>query len=82
MGVTRVGHDLETKPPLLLIYNAVLVSDIQRRDFIIYIHVSILQNLVPYRSLQNTEWSSLCCTVGPCRLSILYITAFMLFPTS
>ena len=82
MGVTRVGHDLETKPPLSLIYNAVLVSDIQRRDFIIYIHVSILQNLVPYRSLQNTEWSSLCCTVGPCRVSILYITAFMLFPTS
>ena len=27
----------------------------------------------PYRSLQNIEYSSLCCTVGPCWLSILYI---------
>ena len=56
MGVTRVRHDLETKPPLSLTYNVVLVSDTQQRDFIIYKHVSILlQNLVPYRSLQNTE---------------------------
>ena len=54
-GVTRVGHDLEMKPPLSFIYNVVLVSDIERRDFITYIHVSILQNRVPYRSLQNTE---------------------------
>ena len=48
-GVTRVGHDLEMKPPLLLIYTVVLVSDIEPRDFITYIHVSVLQNLVPYR---------------------------------
>ena len=33
----------------------------------------LFQILFPYRLLQNTEYSSLYYTVGPCRLSILYI---------
>jgi len=39
-----------------------------------YIHVSILfQILSPLKLLQNIEYSSLCYTVGPCWLSVLYI---------
>ena len=37
-----------------------------------YIHVPF-QILFPYSLLQNIEYSSLCYTVGPCWLSILYI---------
>ena len=41
---------------------------------IIHIHISTLfQILFPYRSLQSIEQSSLCYTVGPHQLSILYI---------
>ena len=40
----------------------------------IVIHIYILfQILFHYRLLQNTEYSSLCYTVGPCCLPILYI---------
>ena len=57
-----------------LINNAVLVSGVQQSDSVIHIHVSILfQILFPFRLLQNIEQSSLCCTVGPCWLSILNI---------
>ena len=47
----------------------------------IYIHTHththhFFQSLFPYRLLQNTESSSLCYTVGPCWLSILYILGF------
>ena len=54
------------------IKNVVLVSGVQQSDSVIHIHVSILfQILFPFRLLQNIEQSSLCYTVGPCRLSIL-----------
>ena len=33
----------------------------------------LFQILFPYRLLQNIECNSLCYTVGPCRLSVLYI---------
>ena len=40
-----------------------------------YIHIcSPFQTLLDYSSLQVIEYSSLCCTVGPCCLSSLYIT--------
>ena len=42
----------------------------------IYTHThthTLYQILFPYRLLQNTEYSSLCCTVGPCWLSSLYV---------
>ena len=52
-----------------------LVSGVQQSDSVIHIHVSILfQILVPFRLLQSIEQMSLCCTVGPCWLSILNIT--------
>ena len=47
-----------------------------------------LQILLLYRLLENIEYSSLCYTVGPCWLSILYIIVciynlfvlFLIFP--
>ena len=41
----------------------------------IYIYI-LFQILFPYRLLQNTESGSLCYTVDPCWLSILYILGF------
>ena len=59
-----------------LIYNVVLVSGIQHSESVIHIHISILFKVIfPYRSLQSTEYSSLCYTVGPYKLSILYRVA-------
>ena len=50
--------------------NVVIVSGEQRRDSVIYIHVSILpQTPFPSRSPHNIE----CYTVGNCWLSILHI---------
>ena len=50
-----------------------LVSGVQQGDSVSHIHISILfQILFPFR-LQNIEQSSLCYTVGPCWLSILFI---------
>ena len=61
-----------------MIYNVVLVSGVQKSEsdiyMCIYIHIDILfQILFHYRLLQDIEYSSLCCTVGPGCLSILYI---------
>ena len=40
----------------------------------LHTHTHVLfQILFDYRLLQDTEYSSLCYTVGPCSLSILYI---------
>ena len=50
------------------------VSGKQWRDSAIRIHVSTLpQTPLPSRLPRNSEQSSLCCTVGPCWLSILNI---------
>ena len=57
-----------------LINNVVIISDEQRRDSAIYIHVSILlQTPLPSSLPQNIEKSPMCYTVGPCWLSILNI---------
>ena len=51
-----------------------LVSGIQQSDSVIHICISFLfQILFPFRLLQDIEYSSLCYTVGPYGLSILYI---------
>ena len=56
---------------LQLIYNVVLVSGVQQSNSVI--HISILfQVLFPFKLLQNIKQSSLCYTIGPCWLSILY----------
>ena len=59
-----------------LIKNVVLVSGVQQRDSVIYIHVSILfQSLFTFTLLQNVEQHSPCYPTGPCWLSnILNIT--------
>ena len=57
-----------------LIYNVVLVSGVEQSEQVIPTYVSTLsQTLFPYRSLQSTEYSSLCYTVCPYQSSILYI---------
>ena len=57
-----------------LIYNVVLVSGVQQSGSVIHTHVSLLfQIIFLFRLLHNIEQSSLCSTVGPCWLSILYI---------
>ena len=68
---------------LSLIYNVVLASGVQQSDSLM--HISILfQILFPFRLLQNIKQRSLCYTVGPCWLTILYIysSVYMLIPNS
>ena len=44
----------------------------------IYIYISILfQFLFHNRLLQDTEYISLCYTVGPCYLSALYVAVYI-----
>ena len=57
-----------------------LFSGVQQGDSVIhtvfsytYIYIYFFQILFPYMLLQNIEYSSLCYTVGPCWLSILYL---------
>ena len=38
----------------------------------LYLYI-FFQTFFPYKLLQNVEYSSLCYTIGPCWLSILYI---------
>ena len=57
-----------------MINNVVLVSAVQQSGSVTHIHTSILfKILFPYRLLQSTEQSFLCCTVGSYSLSVLYI---------
>ena len=60
---------------IYLIYNAVLVSNVQQSDSIIhkYTNIFLFYILLHYRLLQDIEYSSLCYIVGPCWLPILYI---------
>ena len=58
---------------LQLIYNVVSVSSIQQRLSVTHIHISTFQILFLYRPLQSIEQNSLCYTVGPYYLSILYM---------
>ena len=61
-----------------------LVSGASHRDFTYkYTHICIIfQILSPYSLLQNIEYSSLCYTVGPCWLSILFtVVCFCLHQT-
>ena len=55
-----------------LIYNVVLISTVQQSDSVIHIYIFffIFFSIMVYHKI---EYSSLCYTVGPCCLSILYI---------
>ena len=53
-------------------YNAVLITVVQQRNSII--HICILFYILFYYVLsENVEYNSLCYTVAPCYLSVLYI---------
>ena len=56
-----------------MISNVVTVSGVQTSDSVIHIYVSVYQILFPFRLLHNIEQSSLCYTVGPCCLFILFL---------
>ena len=59
-----------------LFYRVVLISGVQQSESVIHIHIDIwiiFQRLFPCRLLHSTEQISLCCTVDPCYVSILYI---------
>ena len=57
--------------------NVVIVSHEQWRDSAIRIHVPFLpQGLLPSQMPHNMEQSSMCCTAGPCWLSILKIAVY------
>ena len=55
-----------------LIFNVVLISAVQQSDSVLHIYI-LFHILSHYGLSQDTEYSSLCYTVGPCCLSILYI---------
>ena len=44
-----------------------------------YVYIFFFQTLFPYRLLQNTEYSSLCYTVGICWLSVLCIYSLNIY---
>ena len=56
-----------------MIYNITSVSDTRHCDSAIHTYVLILRQIFfPCRLLRNSEWSSLCYTIGLCWSSILY----------
>ena len=57
-----------------LIYNVVLVSGVQHSDLV------YLQIILHYRLLQDDGYDSLCYTVYPCCLTILYSSLYLLIP--
>ena len=52
-----------------------LVSGIQQIDLVIHMHFFLFQIFLQLWILQDIEECSLCYTVAPCLLSILYIVA-------
>ena len=84
MGITKESGHLVTKKKQQpryrilccwskLIYSVVLVSGVQQSDSVIGSYLIFFSIMVYYRILTTTEYCSLCCAVGPCCLSILYI---------
>ena len=55
-----------------LIYNVVLISGVQQSDPVMYLYI-FFYILFHYDLSQDIEYSSLCCTVGPCCWSSLHI---------
>ena len=61
-----------------LINDVVIIPGGQQRDSAIHIHVFILpQTPIPSSLLHNIEQSSLCYTVRPCWLSILFLFIYL-----
>ena len=54
--------------------NNVLIFALHKSDSIIHVYIHIIFHIIFHSGLsQDTEYSSLCYTVGPCCLSIIYI---------
>ena len=49
-----------------LMYIVKLVSGVQQSDSVIHTYIFFFQISSPYTLLQDTEYRSLCSTVGPC----------------
>ena len=66
----------------ILVYNVVFIYAIQQSDSVIYcIHIYILFHILLHDGLsQDIEYSSLCCTVGLCCLSIMNIIVCICSP--
>ena len=62
-----------------LICNVVLVSGVHQSGSVIQI---LFQILFRYRLLQGIECGLLCCAVGPCCLSVLYMSMYIFIPNS
>ena len=56
-----------------LIYNGMLISAVQRSDSVIHMGTFFFKILFHYGLLQDIEYRFVCCKVGPCWLSILYL---------
>lgn len=72
-----LGNKQDQEVPALfievqLIYSVVLDSSVQQTDSVLYMSI-LLQTPFPYSLLQNIAYSSMCKTVGPGCLSVLYI---------
>ena len=61
-----------------MIYN-VLISAEQQSDSVIHIYTFFLNIIFHYGLSQDIEYRSLCYTVGPCCLSILFFLLFLPF---
>ena len=74
MGSQRVGQDWVTKPPPPpeLNYNVVFITATQENDSVIHTYI-FFHTLFHYGLSQDIEYSSLCCTLGPYCLSILWL---------
>ena len=64
---------LKTLIGIELFDNVVLVTVVQQRKLAVQIHISLLLRIsFPFRSLQSTTQSSLCCAAGSRQLPTLY----------
>ena len=63
---------------LQLIYSVVFIYSLKQSESVVHIHISTLfKILFPYRSLQNTEQCSLCCTVVLTSYLILFQFSYL-----
>ena len=65
-------------PEGYLNYNVVLIIALQKSDSVI--HIFFFHILFHHGLSQDIEYGFLCCTVGPCCLSILYMPVFICYP--
>ena len=63
-----------------LIYTVVPISAIQQSDSVLHIYTFFLNILFHYGLSQETGYSSLCYTVGPCHSSILNVIVYIYQP--